>query len=76
MEATADAAGRQVSLVSRPSSCRQITVRPDGAAPRNICLGVKSGPFLHRERCFSASGATASDEQFRREDIPLHMQAA
>ena len=74
MEATADSR-RQVSLVSRPSSCRQITVRTDAPLQEHL-VGVKSGPFLHRERQFLRQRLHGLGQQFRREDIPLHMQAA
>lgn len=39
-------------------------------------VGVKSGPFLHRERQFLRQRLHGLGQQFRREDIPLHMQAA
>ena len=39
-------------------------------------IGFKSGSFLHRDREFLRQRRHGLGEQFRREDIPLHVQAA
>ena len=55
-----------------PADHRQDLMRP----LQKHLVGVKSGPFLHRERQFLRQRLHGLGQQFRREDIPLHMQAA
>ena len=55
-----------------PADHRQDLMRP----LQEHLVGVKSGPFLHRERQFLRQRLHGLGQQFRREDIPFHMQAA